>query len=155
MLGLLQSLLGGRTPTASRQASRHEAKDAVLLHSCFRLESAHRSSMCLRLTTSSLVDDMTSYIYLLFTHVDNVHWCCSFSTDVRVLLHVSAAWSWRQHNDSDRCVAVFIISFVSNVLLSLRHVVDIVSWLLHALTHADVRPTLVQCVTLLSPSVQI
>jgi hypothetical protein len=24
---------GGRTPTASRQASRHETKDAVLLHS--------------------------------------------------------------------------------------------------------------------------
>jgi hypothetical protein len=25
--------MGGRTPTASRQASRHETKDAVLLHS--------------------------------------------------------------------------------------------------------------------------
>jgi hypothetical protein len=51
---------GGRTPTASRQASRYETKDAVLLHSWFRLESAHRSSTCLRLITSSLVDDMTS-----------------------------------------------------------------------------------------------
>jgi hypothetical protein len=50
----------GRTPTASRQASRHDTKDAVLLHSWFTLESAHRSSTCLRLITSSLVDDMTS-----------------------------------------------------------------------------------------------
>jgi hypothetical protein len=74
---------------------------------------------------------------------------CSLSTDVwvlthrkgtcRVLLHVSAAWSWRQHHDSDRCAAVFIISFVSTVLLSLRHVANIVSWLLHVLTHAGVR----------------
>jgi hypothetical protein len=32
----------------------------------------------------------------------------------------------RQHHDSDRCAAVFIISFVSTVL-SLRHVTDIVS----------------------------
>jgi hypothetical protein len=71
-------------------------------------------------------------------HVDTVHWCCSLSTDVwvfthrketcRVLLHVSAAWSWRQHHDSGRCAAVFKISFVSTVLLSLRHVADIVSW---------------------------
>jgi hypothetical protein len=38
--------------------------------------------------------------------------------------------SWRQHRDSDRCAAVFIRSFVSTVLLSLRHVADIVSWLL-------------------------
>jgi hypothetical protein len=38
--------------------------------------------------------------------------------------------SWRQDHDSDRCAAVFIISFVSIVLLSLRHVADIVSWLL-------------------------
>jgi hypothetical protein len=91
-------------------------------------------------------------VLLLFTHVDNVHWCCSLSTDVwvlthrkgtcRVLLHVSAAWSWRQHHDWDRCAAVFIISFVSTVLLSLRHVADIVSWLLHVLMHAGVRPTL-------------
>jgi hypothetical protein len=51
--------------------------------------------------------------------------------------------SWRQHHDSDRCEAVFIISFVSTVLLSLCHVADIVSWLLHVLTHAGVRPTLV------------
>jgi hypothetical protein len=51
---------GGRTPTASRQASRHEIKAALVLHSRFRLESAHRSSTCLRLITSSLVDDMTS-----------------------------------------------------------------------------------------------
>jgi hypothetical protein len=36
--------------------------------------------------------------------------------------------SWRQHHDSDRCATVFIISFVSTVLLSLRHVADIVSW---------------------------
>jgi hypothetical protein len=36
--------------------------------------------------------------------------------------------SWRQHHDSDRCAAVFIISYVSTVLLSLRHVADIVSW---------------------------
>jgi hypothetical protein len=89
---------------------------------------------------------------LLFTHVDNVHWCCSLSTDVwvllhrkgtcRVLLHVSAAWSWRQHHDSDRCATVYIISFVSTVLLSLRRVADIVSWLLHVLTHAGKRPTL-------------
>jgi hypothetical protein len=50
--------------------------------------------------------------------------------------------SWRQHHDWDRCAAVFIISFVSAMLLSLRHVADIVSWLLHVLTHANVRPTL-------------
>jgi hypothetical protein len=49
--------------------------------------------------------------------------------------------SWRQHHDSDRCAAVFIISFVSTVLISLRHVADIESWLLHVLTHAGVRPT--------------
>jgi hypothetical protein len=42
---------GGHTPTASRQASRHETIDAILLHSWFRLESAHRSSKCLRLIT--------------------------------------------------------------------------------------------------------
>jgi hypothetical protein len=42
--------------------------------------------------------------------------------------------SWRQHHDSDRCAEVFIISFVSTVLLSLRLVADIVSWLLHVLT---------------------
>jgi hypothetical protein len=124
----------GRTPTASRQASRHETKDAVLLHSWFRLKSAHRSSTCLRLITSSLIDDMTSS-----SEEDTlIHWCCSFSTDVwvlthrkgicRVLLHVSAAWSWSQHHDSDRWAAVFIISFVSTVFLSLRHVADIVSW---------------------------
>jgi hypothetical protein len=81
-----------------------------------------------------------------------LHWCCSLSTDVwvlthrkgscRVLQHVSAAWSWRQHHDSDRCAVVFIISFILTVLLSLRHVVDIVCWLLHILTHAGVRPTL-------------
>jgi hypothetical protein len=34
------------------------------------------------------------------------------------------------------------VTFVSTVLLSLRHVSDIVSWLLHVLTHADVRPIL-------------
>jgi hypothetical protein len=78
-------------------------------------------------------------IYLLFIHVDNVHWCCYVSTDVwvlmhrketcGVLLHMSAAWSWRQHHDSDRCAAVFIISFVSTVLLSLRHVAECyMSW---------------------------
>jgi hypothetical protein len=50
--------------------------------------------------------------------------------------------SWCQHHDSDRCAAVFVISFVSTVLLSLRHVADIVPWLLHVLTHAGVRPTL-------------
>jgi hypothetical protein len=50
--------------------------------------------------------------------------------------------SWRQHHDSERCAAVFIISFVSTVLLSLRHVADIVSWLLHVLRHTGVRPTL-------------
>jgi hypothetical protein len=50
--------------------------------------------------------------------------------------------SWCQHHDSDRCAAVFIISFVSIVLLSLRHVADIVSWMLHVLTHTGVRPTL-------------
>jgi hypothetical protein len=32
-----------------------------------------------------------------------------------------------QRHDSDRCVAVFIISFVSTVLLSVRHVADTVS----------------------------
>jgi hypothetical protein len=74
---------------------------------------------------------------LLFTLVDDVHWCCSLSTDVRVLmhrkgtcrvlLHVSAAWSWCQHHDLDWCAVVCIISFVSTVLLSLRHVADIVS----------------------------
>jgi hypothetical protein len=36
---------------------------------------------------------------------------------------------WRQHHDSDRCTAVFIISFVSTLLLSLRHVAYIMSWL--------------------------
>jgi hypothetical protein len=86
---------------------------------------------------------------MTWRHVDNVHWCCSLSTDVsvltrrkgtcRVLLHVSAAWRWRQHHDSDRCAAVFIISFVSTVRLSLCHVADNVSWLLHVLTHAGVR----------------
>jgi hypothetical protein len=50
--------------------------------------------------------------------------------------------SWHQHHDSDRCAAVFVISFVSTLLLSLRHVADIVSWLLHVLTHAGVRPNL-------------
>jgi hypothetical protein len=50
--------------------------------------------------------------------------------------------TWRQHHNSDRRAAVFIISFVSNVLLSLRHVADIVSWLLYVLTHAGVRPAL-------------
>jgi hypothetical protein len=45
---------GGCTITASRQASRHETKDAVLLHSWFRLKSTHWSSMCLCLITSSL-----------------------------------------------------------------------------------------------------
>jgi hypothetical protein len=49
---------------------------------------------------------------------------------------------WRQHHDSDRCAEVFIISFFSTVLLSLHHVADIVSWLLHVLTHAGVRHTL-------------
>jgi hypothetical protein len=43
---------------------------------------------------------------------------------------------------TDWCAAVFIILFVSTVLLSLRHVADIVSWLLHVLKHAGVRPTL-------------
>jgi hypothetical protein len=115
-----------------------------LLHSWFRLESAHRSSTCLRLITSSLVDDMTS------SSEEDIS-SCSLSSDVwvlthrkvtcRVLLHVSASWSWRQHHYSDRCAAVFIISFVSTVLLSLRHVADIVSWLLHVLTHAGMRPT--------------
>jgi hypothetical protein len=51
--------------------------------------------------------------------------------------------SWRQHHDSDRCAVVFIISFVSTVHLSLCHVADIVSWLLHVFTHAGVRPSLV------------
>jgi hypothetical protein len=114
---------GGRTPTASRQGSRHETKDAVLLHLLFRLESAHRSSTCPRLVTSSLVDDMTS------SSEEDIlmYWCCSLCTDVwilthrkgtcRVLLHVSAAWNWRQHHDSDRCATVFIISLVSTVLL--------------------------------------
>jgi hypothetical protein len=50
--------------------------------------------------------------------------------------------SWCQHHHWDQCAAVFIISFVSTVLLSLRHVTDIVSWLLHVFTHAGVRPTL-------------
>jgi hypothetical protein len=87
-------------------------------------------------------------IYLLFTHIGNVHWCCSLSIDVCESWRtekehaVSAAWSWRQHYGSDRRAAVFIISFVSTVLLSLRHVADIVSWLLHVLTHAGMRPTL-------------
>jgi hypothetical protein len=57
-------------------------------------------------------------------------------------IHDSPAWSWRQNHDSDRCATVFVISFVSTVLLSFRHVADIVSWLLHVLTHASVRPTL-------------
>jgi hypothetical protein len=138
---------GSRTPAASRQASRHETKDIVLLHLWFRLESEHQSSTCLRLITSSLVDDMTS------SSEEDIlmYWCCSLSTDVwvlthrkgtcPVLLHVSAAWSWRQHHDSGRCVAVFITSFVSTVHLSLRQVADMVSWPLHVLTHAGVRPT--------------
>jgi hypothetical protein len=58
--------------------------------------------------------------------------------------------SGRQHHHSDRCAAVFIMSFVSTVLLSFRHVADIVSWPLHVLTHAGVRPTLMfsptQCI---------
>jgi hypothetical protein len=57
--------------------------------------------------------------------------------------------SWRQHHDSDLCAAIFIISFVSTVLLSLRHVADIVSWLLHVLTHAGVRPTLDRSATVI------
>jgi hypothetical protein len=87
-------------------------------------------------------------IYLLFTHVDNVHLCCSSSTDVsvlthgkgtcQVLLHVSAAWSWH-HHDSDQCVAPFIIAFVSTVLFPLHHVADIMSWLLQFLMHASVQ----------------
>jgi hypothetical protein len=145
---MMSKILSGRTLTVSRQASRHDTKDAVLLHSWFRLESAHRNSTCLRLITSSVVDDMTS------SNEEDIlmYYCCSSSTDVwvlthrkemcRVLLHVTAAWSWRQHHDSDRCAAVFIISFVSTVFLSLRHVADIVSWLLHVLTHAGVRPTI-------------
>jgi hypothetical protein len=136
-----QQSKGGRTPTASRQASRHETKDASLLHSWFRLESTHRSSTCLRLITSSLVDDMTSsseadilmYMWLVLTHKKGT---------CRILLHVSAAWSWLQHHDSVRCAAVFIILIVSTVLFSLRHVADIVSWLLHVLTHVGVRPNL-------------
>jgi hypothetical protein len=65
---------GGRTSTASR----HETKDAVLLHSWFRHESAHRSSTCLRLITSSLVDDMTSSseedILMSITYTGAVPW---------------------------------------------------------------------------------
>jgi hypothetical protein len=53
--------------------------------------------------------------------------------------------SWRRHHDSDWCAAVFIISFVSTV----RHVAGIVSWLLHVLTHAGVRPTLDLTATLI------
>jgi hypothetical protein len=73
--------------------------------------------------------------------------CQDKHQDIRQKTHYcfirdSSAWNWRQHHESDRCAAVFIISFVSTVLLSLRHVVDIVSWLLQVLTHAGVRPTL-------------
>jgi hypothetical protein len=72
---------GGSTPTASRQASRHETKDAVLLHSWFRLEFAHRSSNCLRLVTSSLVDDMTSCWVLMSqswrTEKEHAESCCT------------------------------------------------------------------------------
>jgi hypothetical protein len=58
----------------------------------------------------------------------------------------SSAWSWRQYHD--QCAAVFIISFVSTVLISLHHVADIVSWQLHVLTHAGVRPTCYDSVAL-------
>jgi hypothetical protein len=117
---------GGRTPTASRHTSRHERIDAVLLHSWFRLESAHRSSKCLHLITYPLVD-------ITYTGADV--WVLRHRKErCRVLLHLSAAWSWRQHHDSDRCAAVFIISFVSTILLSCRH---------RVLTYAGVRPTLV------------
>jgi hypothetical protein len=84
---------------------------------------------------------------MTWRHVDNVHWCCSLSTDVSVLTHrkgtcrvlllLSAAGSWRQHHDSDRCAAVFVISFVSTVPLFFascrRH---------RVLMHAGVRPAL-------------
>jgi hypothetical protein len=43
--------------------------------------------------------------------------------------------SWCQHHE---CSAVFIITFVSTVFPFLRHVADIVSWLLHVLTHSGV-----------------
>jgi hypothetical protein len=69
-----------------------------------------------------------SYLLQLMTwrHVDNVHWCCSLSTDAWVLTHRKGTCRRQDHN-SDRCAVVFIISFVSTVLLSLRHVTDIVS----------------------------
>jgi hypothetical protein len=57
--------------------------------------------------------------------------------------------SWRQHHDSDLCAAVFLILFVSTMLLPLRHVADIVSWLLRVLTHAGVRPTLDRAASLI------
>jgi hypothetical protein len=63
--------------------------------------------------------------------------------------------SWRQHHDSNQCAAGFIISFVSTVLLSLRHVADIVSCLLHVLTHADVRPILDRATTVIGVHVPI
>jgi hypothetical protein len=64
---------GGRTPTASI----HETKDVVLLHSWFRLESAHRSSTCLRLITSSVVDDMTSSSEEGILMYCTEYWCLS------------------------------------------------------------------------------
>jgi hypothetical protein len=70
--------------------------------------------------------------YFLLFHE---YWCLSLDAQKRNMPS--------QHRDSDRCAAVFIISFVSTVLLSLRHVTDIVSWLLHVLTHVGVRPTLI------------
>jgi hypothetical protein len=130
-------MISGRPHTNCVKTS---AKTWQKTQSCFIRDSDSSP----HLITSSLVDYMTSSV----SHVDNVHWCCSLCTDVsvlthrkgtcRVLLHVSAAWSWRQHHDSDPCAAVFIISFVSTVLLSLSHVADIVSWLLHVLTQACV-----------------
>jgi hypothetical protein len=119
------------------------AKDAVLLHSWFRLESAHRRSTCLRLITSSLVDDMTSSseedILMSITYTGAVPWVLISESWRTEKEHAESCCTCLQH-DSDRCAAVFIISFVSTVLLSLRHVADIVSWLLHVLTHAGVRP---------------
>jgi hypothetical protein len=84
---------GSRTPTASRQASRHKSKDALLLHSWFRLESAHRSSTCLRLITFSLIDDMTScssLISITYTGLFLEYWCLSLDEQKRNMPSLAA-----------------------------------------------------------------
>jgi hypothetical protein len=73
--------------------------------------------------------DVTSVVCHLFCNLGWPHTNCVKTTiktwDKRRSL---ASFVIRQHHDSDRCAAVFISSFVSTVLLSLRHVADL-TWL--------------------------